>query len=71
MWILRSAPGNQFDQMKRAGGFILKFKSQIFPIGMDDLINEIWNLMRLPVAIWERFPEKLERLVLRFHNSKI
>jgi len=69
LWILRNAPGNQFDRMKEVGGFILKFKSQIYPIGFEDLVKDIWNLMRLPVAVWERFPEKQEKLILRFHNS--
>ncbi len=70
LWILRNAPGNQFDQMKQAGGFILKLKSQIYPFGYEDLVGDIWNLMRLPVAIWDRIPKKLENLVIRFHKSK-
>jgi hypothetical protein len=68
---LRNAPGNQFKEMKDAGGFILKLKSQIYPIGFNDLIRDIWNIMRLPVTIWDRIPEKLENLVKRFHKSKI
>ena len=38
LWILRNAPANQFDQIKKAGGFILRFKSQIYPLGFEDKV---------------------------------
>jgi len=71
LWILRNAPKDQFDKIRKNGGFILKFKSQVYPIGFEDKVREIWNLMRLPVTVWERFPKKLEKLTLRFHDSLI
>ncbi len=71
LWILRNAPKPQFDKMKEVGGFILKFKSQIYPLGFEDKVREIWKYTRLPVAVWERFDEKLERLVLRFHEKNL
>lgn len=71
LWVLRSAPKDQFDKIKEKGGFILRFKSQAYPIGYEEQVREIWKLMRLPVTVWERFPEKVERLVLRFHETLI
>jgi len=49
----------------------LRFKSQIYPLGFEDMVREIWKYTRLPVAVWERFDEKLERLVLRFHERNL
>lgn len=69
LWILRNAPATQFSQMSASGGFILKFKSQIYPLGFEDKVAEIWKTMRLPVAVWERFDERFERLILRFHRD--
>ncbi len=68
---MRNAPAVQFEEMKKSGGFILKFKSQIYPYGMEDLVADIWKLMRLPVTIWDRFPEKFEKLIQRFHKSNL
>lgn len=71
LWILRNAPGAQFEQIKAVNGFILKFKSWIFPLGQEPLAREIWDLMRIPVAIWEEAPKKLENVFLRQHCLRI
>jgi hypothetical protein len=71
LWILRNAPGAQFEQMKAVNGFILKFKSWIFPLGQEPLAREIWDLMRLPVAIWEEVPKKLENVFIKQHSRRI
>jgi hypothetical protein len=68
LWILRNAPKNQFDQMKEADGFILKFGAQIYPPTQEPLVRDIWNLMRLPVAVWKEIPLKVINLFLRHHN---
>jgi len=31
LWILKNAPATQFERMKPYNGFILKFKTQIYP----------------------------------------
>jgi hypothetical protein len=71
LWILRNAPGVQFEQMKAVNGFILKFKSWIIPLGQEPLARDIWDLMRLPVAIWEETPKRLENIFLRQHSERI
>lgn len=71
LWILRYAPKPQFDEIKARNGFILIFKSQIYPLGQKPLTDEIWKLMRLPVAIWKKFPEKVEKRFLSIHKSQI
>jgi len=71
MWILRNAPGVQFERMRPYNGFILKFKSWIITLGQEPLARDIWNLMRLPVAIWEETPKKLENIFLRQHSRRI
>lgn len=68
LWILRNAPKNQFDQMKAEDGFILKFWAQIYPPTQEPLVRDIWNLMRLPVAVWIEIPLKVINLFLRHHN---
>jgi len=71
LWILRNAPAVQFEQMKLCNGFILKFKTQIYPLGQEPLIRDIWEIMRLPVSIWKKIPEKLENIFLRQHTERI
>jgi hypothetical protein len=71
LWILRNAPGAQFERIKAVNGFILKFKSWMFPLGQEPLAREIWDSMRLPVAIWEEVPKKLESIFLRQHSQRI
>lgn len=71
LWILRNAPEIQFRKMKAEKGFILRFKSQIYPPGQEPLVEEIWQKMRLPVAVWDEIGEKLVKIFLRFHNSNI
>lgn len=71
LWILRNTPGVQFERMKAVNGFILKFKSWIIPLGQEPLARDIWDLMRLPVAIWEETPKKLENIFLRQHSRRI
>lgn len=56
LWILRNAPAVQFEQMKPYNGFILKFKTQVYPLGQEPLIRDMWEIMRLPVSIWKRIP---------------
>jgi hypothetical protein len=71
LWILRNAPGIQFKEIKDVGGFILKFKTQIYPPGQERLTRDIWNLMALPVGIWRRIPKKVENIFLRQHSERI
>jgi proteasome lid subunit RPN8/RPN11 len=71
LWILRNAPAVQFEQMKPCNGFILKFKTQIYPPGQEPLIRDMWEIMRLPVSIWKKIPEKLENIFLRQHTERI
>ena len=71
LWIFRNAPKIQFRTMKANNGFILKFKSQIYPFGQEPLIRETWTKMRLPMTVWDEIPQKLVNLVLGFHKSNI
>ena len=70
LFILRSAPGNQFDEINKAGGFILRFKTQIYPPGQEELVKDIWDLMRLPVNVWKDIPPKIEEIFLREYRKR-
>lgn len=69
MWILRNAPEVQFNTMKAHSGIILPFKTQIYPFGQERLVKEIWQLMRLPVAVWDRMPSKIVNRMNSFHSE--
>jgi len=71
MWVLRNAPAVQFEQMKPYNGFILKFKSQIYPPGQEPLVRDMWEKMRVPASIWKKVPEKLIYLLLTQHGGRI
>ena len=65
LWVLRYAPGTQFEAMKKAGGFIVVFKTQIYPPGQEPLVKEMWGLMRLPVSVWKDIPKGVEKQLAR------
>lgn len=69
--ILRNAPGPQFQEMKEANGFILEFKTQMYPPGQGHLVREIWKKMRLPVSIQKRIPKKVEKTFLWQHERRV
>lgn len=71
LWVLRNAPGVQFNEIKRKNGFILNFKAQIYPPGQGPLVRDIWRLMALPVTIWKRIPENIENIFLWQHEQRI
>jgi hypothetical protein len=69
LWILRNAPEVQFNTMKANSGFILFFKSQMYPYGQEPLVKEIWSKMRLPVAVRAEMPQKNVNSLMWFHDS--
>ncbi|MFQ5822330.1 MAG: hypothetical protein ACE5I5_20335 [Candidatus Heimdallarchaeota archaeon] len=71
LWILRNAPEVQFNTMKANSGFILPFKSQIYPYGQEPLTKEIWQKMRLPVTVKAEMPQKIVKSLNWFHNQNI
>jgi len=71
LWILRNAPAVQFERMKPYNGFILKFKSQVYPPGQEPLLRDMWEKMRIPASIWKKVPEKLVYLLLMQHEGRI
>lgn len=71
LWILRAAPEIQFNTMKARNGLILRFKTQMFPYGQEDLVKEIWSFMRLPVGVKAELPPKIVNFFLQTHNALI
>lgn len=71
LWILRNAPEVQFNTMKANSGFILAFKSQIYPYGQEPLTKEIWQRMRLPVTVRGEMPPKTANSLNWLHNQII
>ena len=43
LWILRNPPAVQFERMKPYNGFILKFKTRVYPPGQEPLTGEMWK----------------------------
>lgn len=71
LWILRNAPEVQFNTMKANSGFILPFKSQIYPYGQEPLTKEIWTKMRLPVTVKAEMPQKTANSLNWLHKKII
>lgn len=69
LWILRSAPATQMEDIKRNNGFIILFKTQIYPPGQEPLVRDIWNYTRLPVNVWKELPPKIKMQVERVHEN--
>jgi hypothetical protein len=71
LFILRYAPNIQLNEIKEHNGFILRFKTWIFPPGQYNLVKDVWNNLRLPISIWLGIPPKLERAFLEQHRMRI
>lgn len=65
VFIMRFAPAIQIQSVKRLGGYIILSKTQIYPPGQELLVKEIWDFMRLPVAVWKEIPKKIESQIAR------
>ena len=70
LFVFRTAPYSQIGKVRKQGGIILIFRSKVFPPGYQQLINVIWNTMRLPVSIWKDVPPKLEQILLNYHDQR-
>ncbi|RLG44009.1 MAG: hypothetical protein DRN92_08625 [Thermoproteota archaeon] len=68
MFILRNAPRAQYELIKREGGFIVSFKTWVFPPGYEPLVAKIWDLMRIPVNVWTVIPPKVEERIIENHK---
>jgi hypothetical protein len=66
LFIMRMAPKSYIDKVRKAGGFSLIFKYQLYPHGYKDLASEISRELRLPVdcprAIEEGYDSKISYL---------
>ncbi len=71
LFTLRSAPGKQFDEINKADGFILRFKTQMYPPGQEKLVKDIWRLMRLPVNVVKQIYPKIEKIFIHEHEKRI
>lgn len=67
LFVFRTASESQIGKVSNQNGRILIFKTKVFPPGYRQLVNDIWNNMRLPVFIWKEIPSNVERLFLRCH----
>lgn len=67
--VLRYASGVQFEKVKEYGGFIIVFKTQIYPPGQELLVKDVWNIMRLPVSIWKDIPKSIENRLRDVHDA--
>jgi len=68
LFFFRMASYDQIEKADNQGGRILIFKSKIFPPGNEQLVRNIWNMMRLPVSTWSDVPAPIIRNLLAYHN---
>lgn len=69
LFFFRMASYLQIKKAKKQGGRVIVFKSKIFPPGNEQLVNEIWNKMRLPVSIWRDVPQPITRSLITYHEK--
>ncbi|MHA1372295.1 MAG: hypothetical protein ACTSRA_21560 [Promethearchaeota archaeon] len=69
--VLRFAPYSYINEIKEYGGFILIFKSKIFPLGYEERVNQLWNYTLLPVTTSTRFSTKIENRFKKFHEENL
>jgi len=69
LFFFRMASYLQIKKAKKQDGKVIVFKSKIFPPGNEQLVNDIWNKMRLPVSIWKDVPQPITESLLTYHQS--
>ena len=52
LFVVRQRHSRQWDTAVAAGGMLHMFKTKILPPSQNALATEMWQLARLPVAVW-------------------
>ena len=66
LFVMRFAPKNYIDIIQKRGGFALLFETKIFPLGMEEKVEEIKSELGLPVIVSKEIPEGI---LYRFINK--
>jgi hypothetical protein len=56
LFLVRHRKSTQWYLTRDYDGLLYVFKSKIFPLGQEPLAQEIWQKMRIPVAVWSDWP---------------
>jgi hypothetical protein len=71
LFIMRMAPKSYIDKIRKAGGFSLIFKYQLYPHGYKDLAKEISTELHLPVDCPRAIEEGTIQRFLTWHLKQL
>jgi hypothetical protein len=70
LFIMRYAPKTYIHRINKRGGFALLFKTQIYPLGFERLVERINGELGLPVVCTGAIPESTMQRFMMWHNRE-
>ncbi len=71
LFILRFAAKSYVEIVRKAGGFLLMFKWQLYPFGQEELAKEVRERLRLPVDCPSRIEDGTVERFLKWHLKEL
>ena len=71
LFIMRASPKTYNWEIIRRGGYTMIFESQIYPFGQKQLVEEIKEVLELPVDCPRAIPEGIVGRFVRWHEKGI
>lgn len=69
--IMRFSPKTYNYEIIQRGGYVMIFETQIYPFGLDDLVEEIKRVLKLPVDCPKAIPEGIIQRFLKWHRKQV
>ncbi len=69
LFIMRYSPKTYNDLVINSGGFVLIFETQLYELSQEKLVEEIKNLLGLPVICSKAIPEGIIKRFEKWHNK--
>ncbi len=68
---MRFSPKTYNYEIIQRGGYVMIFETQIYPFGLDDLVEEIKRVLKLPVDCPKAIPEGIIQRFLKWHRKQV
>lgn len=71
VFIMRNSPKTYIWEIIKRGGFAMIFEVQIYPFGYEKLVNEIKEVLGMPVDCPSAIPEGIIKRFVNWHERQI
>lgn len=70
LFIMRGSPKSYNHEIIKQGGYAMIFEAQIYPFGQEDLVQEIRQVLGLPIDCPKAIPEGIIDRFINWHRKK-